>query len=607
MINLSGASIALFAVLIASGGSKTVSGQERAQQHRPNTAAAKFLEPEAAAIGRYLRGMESLGFSGAAIAQKDGKLILREGYGLADRETRRPYLPTTVQSHGSITKQITGAAIVLLEQQGKLGFDDPIGLFFEGVPKDKSAITIHHLLTHYSGLPSVIGSDEEPVDSETFLAAAMAAELSSEPGQEYSYSNVGYSLLGIIVEKVSKRDYETFLREELLKHTGLADTGYILPQWNEERLASGYRHGAYWGQVFGRGWLPDGPGWHLRANGGLHTTADDMAQWMTLLRGEGVLTPVSAANWTTGKYDEPGGTARSAYGWVDHETPWGRMVAHAGSNGIFSADFVWFPDRDLFFYLQGNSSVVPARGQRARLLSALFNADFNMPPLIDADPDADPLDASGRVGDYFLENGRIELTSDDIRLVAKPWGQQSLDTLFKHDADDRAFASSLNDRTRLALAALERGENDALGTLLPDGADAIAPTAILLDRIAGLSRSKLQKLHVIGSFANAAGSRFEDLGPWTTFVYAEFDNWNQYWNIIWDDAGHYSGTARGPWPTFTLVPIAPGAYRAVLPDAPWTMASINFDGGCLLGEGLKACRQSPDPERSSQRLGRSSY
>ena len=81
------------------------------------------------------------------------------------------------------------------------------------------------------------------------------------------------------------------------------------------------------------------------------------------------------------------------------------------------------------------------------------------------------------------------------------------------------------------------------------GEDPIGPTRVLLDRIAQLNQSTLQKLHVIGSFENVPGSRFEDLGPWTTFVYAEFDNWNQYWNIIWSSDGTYwkkraSGSTR---------------------------------------------------------------
>ncbi|MDH3266742.1 MAG: beta-lactamase family protein, partial [Gammaproteobacteria bacterium] len=113
-------------------------------------------------IDRYLSAMESLGFSGAIIVSHGGEVVLRKGYGLADRETRRPYMPTTIQSHGSITKQMTGAAILLLDSRGKLSVDDSINLFFNDLPEDKQSITLHQLLTHSSGLPGGVGPDEEP-------------------------------------------------------------------------------------------------------------------------------------------------------------------------------------------------------------------------------------------------------------------------------------------------------------------------------------------------------------------------------------------------------------------------------------------------------------
>ncbi len=542
-----------------------------------------------ARMDRYLSAMEALGFSGAIIVAHEGDVVLREGYGLADRQTRRRYTPETVQSHGSITKQMTAACILLLESRGALAVDDPITRHLDGVPPDKRDITLHQLLTHTSGLPGGIGADEEPITADAFIEHAMAEPLAFAPGTAHGYSNVGYSLLGIIVERVSGQDYERFLREELLRPAGLADTGYSLPDWPDHRLARGYRKGELWGTVHGRGWLADGPGWHLRANGGLHTTVDDMLRWLDVLRGRGPLGAAAVARWTTGHVDAGGGSSAYAYGWRIGETAWGPMIAHAGSNRIFSADFVWLPRAELFFYIQGNTAIVAAMEQRRRLLAAALDPGFSMPPRVDADDRARPAITAARVGTYRTGEGVLEVTADDTRLLARPWGQAALDLLLQPTAQQRKRFAELSGRAREAMAAVKAGEVDALAGIMRETDDATAATAELLARIEQIGG--LRELHVIGTFENVPGSRFAEFGPWTTFVYAEFENWNQYWNLVWNDDRTYRGNGSGPWPSFTLVPTAAGRYRAVQWDAPWRTVDLRVEGRCLVSAGMRACRQ----------------
>ncbi len=578
--------LALTAILIACGNTNSRPGEGTSD---PAGQVVSHESEIAEKIDRYLRAMESLGFSGAIIVSQGDEVVLREGYGLADRETRRPYTPATVQSHGSITKQMTAAAILLLESRGELCVEDSVGTYLDGVPEDRRGITLHHLLTHSSGMPAGIGPDEEPIETQAYLERAMAEPLEFQPGTGYAYSNVGYALLGLVVEQVTGQSYEAFLREELLLPAGLAETGYVLPGWDRDRLAQGYRNGELWGMVYGRGWLDDGPSWHLRANGGLHTTVDDMRRWLDTVRGRGVLSAETTRRWTMGYVDEPWGDSQYAYGWVVRDTEWGPMIAHSGSNRIFSADFVWLPEPEVFVYIQGNTSMIPARGQRSQILAAAFDPEFHMPPLVEPDADASPEDAEARVGTYRLDGGSLELTADDTRLVAKLWGQSTLDLMLGHTAEQREWSADLNRRTAEAMGRLETGQEDALAGLLSEGEDPIGPTRVLLDRIAQLNRSTLEKLHVVGSFENVPGSRFEDLGPWTTFAYAEFDNWNQYWNIIWNSDGTYWGTTSGPWPSFTLVPTAERQYRAVRQEPPWDTVDLRFEDECLAATELRAC------------------
>lgn len=544
-------------------------------------------------IDRYLSAMEALGFSGAIIVSEGDEVVLRKGYGLADREARRPYTPTTIQSAGSITKQMTGAAILLLESRGELSVDDPIDLYFDDLPEDKQAITLHQLLTHSSGLPGSIGPDEEPIGARAYLNRLMAEPLQFRPGSGYGYSNAGYSLLGMIVERVSGQSYEAFLRDELLLPAGLTETGYLLPEWDRDRLAVGYRNGERWGVVYERGWLEDGPSWHLRANGGLHTTVDDMHRWLNTVWGRGVLGAEAARRWTTGYVKEGSSESRYGYGWVVRDTEWGRMINHGGSNGIFSAEFVWLPEQELFFYIQGNTSMVAALDQRSRLLAAALDDGFLMPPLVEPDPDASPEEARERAGNYHLDGGSLELTADDTRLVAKLSGQAVLNLMLNPSEKQRKRLEELNRRTREAMDRLEAGQADALAGMVGEDDDPVERTRPFLDRISQISEhfGNLRSLHLIGSFENVPGSRFADLGPWTTFVHADFENWNQYWNIIWNSDGTYRGNWSGPWPSFILVPTAKAEYRSVRPGPPWETVDLHFDDECLVVAELRACRQ----------------
>lgn len=556
----------------------------------PSAGSEPVPEPSPERLDDYLGRLEALGFSGAVIVEHRGDVVLRRGYGLADREARRPYTPETVQTHGSITKQVTGAAILLLDSRGELSVADPITEHFEGVPPDKRGITLHHLLTHTAGFPGGIGPDREPIGADEYLERALATPLAFEPGAEFSYSNVGYSILGIVVERVSGRAYEELVREELLLPAGLAETGYLLPDWDEERLAVGYLEGERWGRVHGRGWRPDGPGWHLRANGGLHTTVDDMHRWLSVLKGEGPLPGAAVAEWTTGHVDEDGGW-RYGYGWSVADTELGRTVAHNGGNGIFSALFVWLPEADTFLYIHGNTSVWQPAEMEDPLLGALFDPGFELPPAVSAAPGADPARAEAREGDYTARGGRLTLTADDVRLMAALAGQPVLDSVLGHDAAQRERFEELDRRATGAMDRLRAGREDAFAGMVGEDEDAAARARSMLEAMA--RPGELRSVELVGSVANVPGSRFEDYGPWTTFFLAEYPEETQVWSVLWREDGTYRGTGIGPpsdLPGFILVPRGEAAYTTVERGPPWRRGEFGFEEGCLLVGELRACR-----------------
>ena len=548
--------------------------------------------PGAARLDAYLEGVEALGFSGAVIVEEAGSVALREAYGLADREARRPYTPDTVQTHGSITKQMTAAAILLLESRGLLSTDDPLARHFENVPEDKAGITLHHLLTHTSGLPGGIGPDAEPIGSDEYLERALSTPLQSAPGTEYDYSNAGYSLLGILVERISGRGYEEFLREELLLPAGLTDTGYLLPGWSEDRLAVGYEEGERWGRIYQRQWREDGPGWNLRANGGLHTTVDDMHRWLSVLEGEGPLSPDIVEKWTTGYVDEGGGDSRYGYGWAVEESDLGPIVAHNGGNGVFSADFVWLPEAELFVYIQGNSSIVYAANLRDPLLGALLEEDFAVPPAVEVDGEIPASAVAALAGTYAGVDSLIPLTSDDVRLITVPAGQAALDAFFATEQAAGERLGRLSEQAATAIERLQAGREDAFEGLVGADEDAAARARSMLDAIA--DGGELESVTLIGSVENAPGGRFAEYGPWTTFFRAEHGGESWIWSVLWREDGTYRGTAIGPpsdAPRFVLVPAGDGRFTAVEHEPPWRQTSVAFDAdGCLEVDELRACR-----------------
>lgn len=294
--------------------------------------------------------------SGIIILGTDGRIKIKHESGFADRAKEIPYSDTSLCTVGSITKSFTATSILILSGQGKLSLNDKITTYFKNVPLDKQEITIHHLLTHSSGLPGAIGNDYEPLQAENFRLRTWEHPLSFKPGTGYEYSNVGYSLLGMIIEQMSKKSYSTFLQENIFKPAGMATAGYQNPAADYRLLCHGYNpDGTDWGTSHDKKWDNNEPYWNLKANGGILMSARDMYQWYLALRANSVLTPALLKLQTT-PYADEGGGSYYGYGYaVDQE---GECVQHNGSNGIFKADFRWFPKADFFLFASTNDANV---------------------------------------------------------------------------------------------------------------------------------------------------------------------------------------------------------------------------------------------------------
>jgi CubicO group peptidase (beta-lactamase class C family) len=329
-------------------------------------------------VRAYLDTLEHEGFSGAVLVEFQGKVVIAEGYGYSDVQNRRKNSRRTVFDIGSITKQFTAAAIMKLEMAGKLSTEDKLSKHFTNVPADKSEITIHQILRHSSGLMSTVGRDYEPITGAAFVDTVMRSPLRFRPGTAFSYSNIGYSLLGMIIEKVSGMPYEKFLYQNLWHPAGMEETGYKRPTFNDDLVATGYYNDdRAWGKPTEKQWDEDGPFWHLKGNGGILSTAEDMFRWHQALLTDRVLSNDARAKMYHPKLRaEEDPASYYAYGWDVHRTPRNTTYYwHNGANGIFFADFYRFIDEGTTIIVLTNKSN-GFQGMGREVATALFSPTY---------------------------------------------------------------------------------------------------------------------------------------------------------------------------------------------------------------------------------------
>ncbi|QQS30476.1 MAG: serine hydrolase [Sphingobacteriales bacterium] len=310
-------------------------------------------------IKTYLSKIEKAGFNGAVLIALNNGQMLSEGYGFSNMETKTPNKPNTVFDIGSLTKQFTAAAILKLEMQGKLSTEDAITAYFNNIPADKEGITIHDLLRHQSGLVSNVGKDYEKITDDEFLQKVWSSELRFQAGTNFSYSNIGYSLLAMIIEKVSGQSYETCLYENLWKPANMEMTGYIRPKFDPNQIARGYdRNDADWGKPTDKAWGDTAPYRHLTGNGGILSTTEDLYKWHQALMSSKILSAEAKQKLYHPKLrNSESETSYYAYGWDVFKTCKNTLrVWHNGTNRIFYADFMRFIDEQITLISLSNKS-----------------------------------------------------------------------------------------------------------------------------------------------------------------------------------------------------------------------------------------------------------
>lgn len=344
---------------------------------RPSPSAAP--SPLAARADSYLRQMQAQQrFSGAALLVRDGTVILSKGYGLADWGAGAANTPQTVFRIGSLTKQFTATAILLLQARGKLSVRDPICRYLPTCPAAWRPITLAEALTHTSGIPNLadaqIADYTKPLTSRALLALIQSNPLAFPPGAGYAYSSAGYNALGVVVEEVSGQSYADFLHKNIFTSLGMTSTGYDVNHPTPPGHATGYTS-----------WQAPAPYLDMSlpfAAGALAATVEDLARWDQELDHPAVLPAGVAGEQLTqhvalcpkaGAPCSPPFTALGyGYGWVVGTDAAGRVEYHIGDVLGFRALIARYPDKHASIILLSNVEATDTDALRAGLEAILF-------------------------------------------------------------------------------------------------------------------------------------------------------------------------------------------------------------------------------------------
>src|SRR5437588_12178357 len=352
--------ILLFALLLAAG-------------------AVQAQQPIATRVDDYIKAeMQRQRIPGLSLAViRDGRIVLAKGYGLANLEHQVPVKPETIFQSGSMGKQFTATAVMMLVEAGKLSLADPTSKYFTDAPDSWQNIMVRHLLTHTAGTtdyPRDFDFRRDYTEDE-LLKRAEAIPLAFQPGEKWSYSNVGYVLLGILIHKISGQFYGDFLHDRIFQPLGMTTARIISEADIIPNRSAGYR--LVRGELKNQDWVS--PTLNTTADGALYLTVYDMAKWDAALYTEKLIKKSSLEQmWTPVKLNN-GKTYPYGFGWSLNEVRSHHLIEHGGAWQGFKAQIARYVDDKLTVVVFAN--LIQANPARiAHGVAAIYNPELAPPP-----------------------------------------------------------------------------------------------------------------------------------------------------------------------------------------------------------------------------------
>jgi CubicO group peptidase (beta-lactamase class C family) len=367
-------------------------------------------------------------FSGSVLVAEHGKVIYKSGFNLANREWRTHNEPDTKHRLGSITKQFTAMLILQLAEQGKLKLDVPVSTYLPDYPKEQGGkITLHHLLTHSSGIPNytsfpdfpkIMGRSHTPAE---LLKLSADLPLEFEPGSRFSYSNSGYILLGYIIEKVSGKTYEQCLQDQIFTPLKMTETGLDHHETVMPKRASGYNKNgnSYTNARYIDMSVPF-------AAGALYSTVDDLYLWDQALHTN-VLLSEKSKDLYFGKHIMAG-PGYYGYGWniyslVSLRTNESRVITeHGGGINGFNTVISRIPSDKNLVVLLNNTGSAALNEMDYAIRAILYDQPYDLPKRSLAYTLADVIGKQGLAEGLaklkeFRSSGQYAMKEDEINSV----------------------------------------------------------------------------------------------------------------------------------------------------------------------------------------------
>lgn len=356
---------ACLAAVLACGAQATSAETRR----HSNTAAALTAEESV------FRTLKNEGFSGSVAVYRDDRLLLARASGQANRTS--PFKIDTKVDVASLSKPITALAIFKLAESGKLGIDDPLGKWLPAAPADKQGITIRQMLNHSSGLVDIPPgmSDYRPISEVEMQQRIFAEPLDFPPGSKNSYSNSGYNLLGIVVEKASGRSLFEFLRSEIFRPAQI-QASYDPEAFPAAMVASSLPDPPGAPSVRDIAAARKGPFWGLWGAGGIFMSASDYAKLFRAFHQHKIVSAASARRMTT-EVVPAGSYAAEGLGWtIIHTSRGDDFISYTGGSEHSTSAVRYYPRGDLLITVVANSSSPGAIRTARELAEPLVGPDF---------------------------------------------------------------------------------------------------------------------------------------------------------------------------------------------------------------------------------------
>ena len=528
-----------------------------------------------AAIHAYMSQAAVYGFSGQVVAAKGDQVLVDQAYGWADRAKRKPMTADTAIGIASISKQFTAAAILKLKEAGRLDLNDPLSRFLPEAPPDKAKLTLHQLMSHSAGMPpGDVVDDFEAAAKAELLKRVLAAPVVGPPGEKWRYSNAGYNLLAFVIERVSGRDYESFVTDQLFRPARMRSSGFP----RHASLKGGDISRSY------RAWVDEGtpadwPRPNLRpfGSGTAFSTAADLYRWQQALEGGRILKPENA-KLLWGRHIRIGGPDSPFYGYGGfvEEQKAGTFIERSGDweRGYNAAWHRW-PEEGLTLVITSNSTTAGGISMRQGVqaeLESFLRGTQPPPPALPLSHEPSPSLQKQLAGRYRLPSGdAVELASDGSYLWAKADGQGALDLMRtpegKPDENLAAAAAKSNELQ----AALRAEGGKAYGKVLAH-AEELPDYITEWDGLTARNGA-LRKWRILGAIRQGRSAR--------VVVRLEWERSTTFMGYFWSERG--KGPLVGSQPDIKV----PAALAYPMGAAP---------GGGLAGfEMMNSSTSSPRP------------